>query len=67
MSSCPNCGKPVPANEWHAYGRHEDCAFPSDECVGFTMPSVMRSRELGRERKGQHVSETDRRSGSPAT
>lgn len=28
---CPKCGQPVPANEWAAYGRHEDChAVTSD-------------------------------------
>lgn len=25
---CPACGKPVPANEYAAYYRHEDCAIP---------------------------------------
>lgn len=24
--NCPNCGRPVPSNEWAAYRRHEDCA-----------------------------------------
>lgn len=27
MNPCPNCGQPVPANEWASYGRHEDCAI----------------------------------------
>lgn len=27
MRPCPQCGRPCPANEMAAYGRHEDCAM----------------------------------------
>ena len=26
--TCPDCGHPVPPNEWAAYHRHEDCYLP---------------------------------------
>lgn len=54
--TCPNCSRPVPANEWAAYGRHEDCAVAHKPAVT-TQPAALRNRtEDGRRRKTAHKS-----------
>jgi hypothetical protein len=62
---CPNCGELVPANEWAAYRRHEDCAMGRATDMmncGSCLLGVLRSRVMGGERKGTHISEMVRQS-----
>lgn len=40
---CPNCGQPVPPNEWAAYRRHEDCAMRGLPCTTGSLPAAVRN------------------------
>lgn len=52
---CPNCNRLVPANEWIAYRRHENCAMGwRPRCA--TVPAAVRNAPHDdRRRKVRHV------------
>ncbi len=51
---CPRCSKPCPANEFAAYGRHEDCTaiVPGHRCTASQGRVPVDNPVLGQRRRG---------------